>query len=68
MDVPVIDRSVCEPLFGVRRRRANQLMRYFDGYQAGRAFLLDRLALIEKLVPLEASAEFALEERRRQLV
>jgi hypothetical protein len=66
MHVPVIDRSVFERLFGVRRRRANQLMSYFDGYQAGRTFLLDRLALLEKLAPLEASTEFALEQRRRQ--
>jgi hypothetical protein len=66
MDAPVVDRAVFERLFGIRRRRAIQLMHYFDGYQSGRTFLLDRLALIEKLAPLEASAEFALEQRRRQ--
>jgi hypothetical protein len=66
MDAPVVDRAVFERLFGVRRRRAIQLMHYFDGYQSGRTFLLNRLALIEKLAPLEASAEFALEQRRRQ--
>ena len=66
MDTPVIDRAVFERLFGVRRRRAIQLMHYFDGYQAGRTFLMDRLALLRQLEPLEASAEFALEQRRRQ--
>ena len=65
MDVPVIDRAVFERLFGVRRRRAIQLMHFFGGYQAGRTFLLDRLALLRQLEPLEASAEFALEQRRR---
>jgi hypothetical protein len=66
MDVPVIDRAVVERLFGVRRRRAIQLMHFFGGYQAGRTFLVDRLALLRQLEPLEASAEFALEQRRRQ--
>ena len=65
MDTPVIDRAVFERLFGVRRRRAIQLMHYFDGYQAGRTFLLDRLALLRQLEPLEASAEFAVEQHRR---
>src|SRR5664279_4150939 len=66
MKVPVVDRAIFERLFGVRRRRAIQLLHYFDGYQSGRTFLIDRLSLIEQLVPLEASAEFALELRRRQ--
>jgi hypothetical protein len=66
IDVPVIDRALFERLFGVRRRRAIQLMHYFGGYQAGRTFLIDRLALLRQLEPLEASAEFALEQRRRQ--
>jgi hypothetical protein len=66
MDVPVVDRAIFERLFGVRRRRAIQLLHYFDGYQSGRTFLIDRVALIEKLAPLEASAEFAVEHRRRQ--
>jgi hypothetical protein len=66
MKVPVVDRAIFERLFGVRRRRAIQLLHYFDGYQSGRTFLIDRLALIEQLAPLEASAEFAVEQRRRQ--
>ena len=66
LDLPVIDRATFERLFGVRRRRAVQLMHYFGGYQAGRTFLIDRLALLRQLEPLEASTEFALEHRRRQ--
>ena len=66
MKVPVVDRAIFERLFGVRRRRAIELLHYFDGYQSGRTFLIDRLSLIEKLAPLEASAEFAIEQGRRQ--
>ncbi len=66
MQVPVVDRAMFERLFGVRRRRAIQLMHYFDAYQTGHTCVIDRLALIEQLVPLEASAEFAVEQRRRQ--
>ena len=66
MNVPVVDRAVFEKLFGLQRRRAIQLMAYFGGFQAGRMFLLDRIELIRQIEPLEASAEFAVEERRRQ--
>jgi len=66
MKVPVVDRAVFERLFGVRRRRAIQLLHYFNGYQSGRTFLIDRVSLIEQLAPLEASADFALEHHRRQ--
>src|ERR1700687_3264260 len=66
MKVPVVDRAIFERLFGVRRRRAIQLLHFFDGYQSGRTFLIDRLSLIEQLVPLEASAGFAIEHPRRQ--
>jgi hypothetical protein len=66
MKVPVVDRAIFERLFGVRRRRAIQLMHFFNGYQSGRTFWIDRLSLIEQLVPLEASTEFSVELRRRQ--
>lgn len=66
MQVPVVDRAIFERLFGVRRRRAIQLLNYFGGFQSGRTFLIDRISLIEQLAPLEASAEFAVEQRRRQ--
>lgn len=66
MEVPVIDRAVFEKVFGVRRRRAIQLLHFFGGYQAGRTFLVDRLALIGQLEPIQTGAEFVMEERRRQ--
>src|SRR5581483_891174 len=66
MEVPVIDRGVFERIFGVRRRRALQLMHYFGGLQTGQAFLIDRISLLRQLEPLEASTEFALERSRRQ--
>ena len=66
MEVPVIDRAVFEKLFGIRRRRAIQLLHYFGGYQAGRTFLVDRLVLIAQLEPLQAGAEFVMEQQRRR--
>lgn len=65
LDVPVVDRSVCERLFGVRRRRAVDLMRRFGGYQSGNTILLDRLDLIRVLEALEAGAEFGREQQRK---
>jgi hypothetical protein len=66
MEVPVVDRAVFERVFGVRRRRAIQLLHHFGGWQSGRTFLVDRLAVLRQLEPIEASAEFALEHQRRQ--
>src|SRR5258708_11394081 len=66
MEVPVIDRAVFERLFGIRRRRAIQLMHFFGGYQAGRTFLLDRIQLMGQLEPIQLGAEFAMEVRRKQ--
>ena len=66
MEVPVVDRAVFERVFGVRRRRAIQLLHHFGGWQSGRTFLVDRLAVLRQLEPIEDSAEFALELQRRQ--
>ena len=66
LTVPVIDRAVFERIFRVRRRRAIQLMQYFGGWQTGQAFLVDRLELLRQLEPLEASADYVLERRRRE--
>jgi hypothetical protein len=43
LDAPVADRAMCEQIFGVRRRRAIELMHCFGGYQAGNTVLLDRM-------------------------
>ena len=65
-DVPVVDRAVIERLFGLRRRRAIELLRGFGGYQAGRTFLVDRHLLIEQLRRLAAGEEFQRESRRKE--
>ena len=66
MDVPVIDRSMCERLFGVRRRRAVELMQRFGGYQVGHTLLADRLCLIQQLQALDADPNVLHERRRKQ--
>ena len=66
LEVPVLDRAVFERIFGVRRRRAIQLMHFLDGYESGSALLVDRMALLRQLEPLQAGTEFVMEQRRRQ--
>ena len=65
-DVPVVDRAIIERLFGLRRRRAIELLHRFGGYQAGRTFLVDRRLLIEHLRRLAEGEEFQLESRRKE--
>src|SRR4051812_776331 len=64
--VPVVDRAIVERLFGLRRRRAIELLHRFGGYQAGRTFLIDRKILIEQLQRLAAGDEFQMESRRKE--
>ena len=42
LDIPVVDRTIYENVFGVKRRRAIYLMQRFGGYQAGNTVLIDR--------------------------
>ncbi len=65
IDVPVIDRSLCEQLFGVRRRRAIELMHFFGGYQSGNTIVLDRTDLIRRLEGLRSNPEFQQERERK---
>jgi hypothetical protein len=65
-DLPVVDRSSCEQLFGVRRRRAIDLIRHFGGYQAGRTFLVDRSALIARLEEIRKSGDYKIEWQRKE--
>ena len=65
-DVPVVDRSIIEHLFGLRRRRAIELLHRFGGYQAGRTFLIDRRLLIEHLRRLADGEELQRESQRRE--
>src|SRR5579883_124371 len=65
--VPFLDRPTVERLFRVRRR-ANQLMARFGGFQIGRTFLVDRQQLAGWLRAVASGREFELEERRRSRV
>ncbi len=65
-DVPVVDRSIIERLFGLRRRQAIELLHRFGGYQAGRTFLVDRRLLIDHLRRLADGEEFQWESRRKE--
>jgi hypothetical protein len=65
-DVPVVDRAIIERLFGLRRRRAIELLHRFGGYQAGRTFLVDRRLLIEHLRRLADGEEFQRESQRKE--
>src|SRR3954464_8831364 len=66
LELPVVDRSVIERLFGLRRRRAIELLHRFGGYQAGRTFLVDRRLLIEHLRRLADGEEFQRETGRKE--
>ena len=66
LDVPVVDRAVCERLFRLRRRRAIDLIRCFGGYQLGRTFLVDRPMLIAQLERIRDSPDFEMEFRRKE--
>ena len=65
-DVPVVDRAIIERLFGLRRRRAIELLHRFGGFQTGRTFLLERRLLIEHLRRLADGEEFQRESRRKE--
>lgn len=66
LDVPVVDRAICERLFHLRRRRAIDLMRCFGGYQAGRTFLIDRPKLAAQLEQIRDSPDFKMEWHRKE--
>ena len=65
-DVPVVDRAIIERLFGLRRRRAIELLHRLGGYQTGKTFLVDRHVLIENLRRVAAGEEFDRESRRKE--
>jgi hypothetical protein len=65
IDLPIVDRAVFEKVFGVRRRRAIQLMHYFGGHQVGRTFIIDRKTLLDQLRGWKGSENFEHEQARR---
>jgi hypothetical protein len=66
LDVPVVDRALCERLFRLRRRRAIDLMRCFGGFQAGRTYLIERGKLVAELERVRDSGEFRMEANRKE--
>ncbi len=64
--VPIVDRAGIERIFGVKRRRAIELMHQFGGYQTGRTFLLDRARFLEALQSLESKEDYSAEKGRRE--
>jgi hypothetical protein len=66
LDLPVLDRAALEEVFGVRRRRAIELLHRFGGYQAGKTFLIERTSLLRQLEALEAGGDFRHEQSRRR--
>jgi hypothetical protein len=65
LEVPVLDRASIEELFGVRRRQAVHLLNAFGGYQLGRTFAVDRLALMKRLEKVQDDPDFRREASRR---
>jgi hypothetical protein len=65
MSASHLDRLAVEKLFGVRERRARQLMAGLAGLRVGNAVAVSRLALIERLEQTMASGIFEWERNRR---
>jgi hypothetical protein len=68
LHAPVIDRATCEQLFGVRRRRAIDLLHRFGAYTAGNTVLVDRLELMRYLDGLRIDPDLVQESARRKRV
>lgn len=68
MDASHLDRQAVEKLFGVRERRARQLMAGLPGIRAGNAAAVSRLALIERMEETATSGIFQWEVNRRARV
>ena len=66
LDALVVDRSVIERAFGVRRRRAIYLLGRFGGYQVGRTFVVPREALLDQLRMMAGGERFRFEKRRHE--
>lgn len=64
-DLPYLEREAIERLFGVRRRRAHQLMAAFGGVQIGKTYLVDRRQLVDALERIAGGDPFLWEVRRK---
>jgi hypothetical protein len=63
---PVVDRAMLERMFGVRRRRAIDLMQRVGGYQCGRTYLVNREDILDWLERVKAEPSFQSEETRKR--
>ena len=63
--LPFLDRATIEKLFGVRRRRAHQLLAQFGGFQVGRTYLVYRTDVLRVLRATSDGAEFRGETKRK---
>src|ERR1035437_7279143 len=68
MESTHLDRQAVQKLFGVRERRARQLMAGLPGLRAGYAFAVARLALIARLEETAQGGLFQWETNRRARV
>jgi hypothetical protein len=66
LTAPVVDRATCERLFGVKRRRAIDLVQSFGGYRSGNTVLVDRLALMTQLAAIVRTDDYVWESTRKQ--
>jgi hypothetical protein len=65
LEISHVDRLAVEKLFGVRQRRARQIMAGLPGLQVGNAFAVERHALISRLENTASSDRFQGEIARR---
>jgi len=65
LQISHLDRLAVEKLFGVRQRRARQIMAGFPALQVGNAVAIERQALIERLEMTVAGDRFQGEIARR---
>src|SRR5687767_1478221 len=68
MESSYLDRQAIQTLFGVRERRARQLMEALPGLRVGNASAIARLALVARLEETAVSGSFQLEMNRRARV
>jgi hypothetical protein len=66
LQAPIVDRAMLERMFGVRRRRAIDLMQSVGGYQCGRTYLVNREDLLGWLEKVQAEPRFQSEQTRKQ--
>ncbi len=65
LPVDTIDRPTFQAIFGLRRRRAIELMHSLGSHRGGRGFVLDRAALVKRLKSFDMVTQYHWEEQVR---